>query len=385
VSLEGEYKTMMNRIAISAALLAGVMSAQAVVTGSISGMTTFGDLGTGWMTPNAVAPYIVTGGSGTNNTRGVAYGNGQVYVATRQGGTFIHILNATTGQKIGNLNMAGVSGGSGASLTNVRVDSDGRIYASNLVVNASTSNLKVYRWDNDGATATVVYNAANPAAIRLGDSMDLIGGGTNVRMAFGINNTTAGAVNQGYTILDQDSTNANNFLATNYSFPSPFAPGDARLGITFLGDRDTLLNAQSGTTGRQTSIAGGVPTFTATRALTSASERGMDYTVIDGVGVLATVDTASSLVRIYDMTTTGNPILLSSADLNGSLAADNITNGNGTSALAWGAVSGKTAKLYMVNTNNGVHAFNVTVVPEPATMTALAFGLAAIARRRKQK
>jgi hypothetical protein len=39
----------------------------------------------------------------------------------------------------------------------------------------------------------------------------------------------------------------------------------------------------------------------------------------------------------------------------------------------------------MVNTNNGVHAFNVTVVPEPATMTALAFGLAAIARRRKQK
>ncbi len=372
--------TMMNRIAISAALLAGVMSAQAVVTGSMSAMTSFGNIGTGWYQPLGApaSDWPSLGNSTAANTRGIAFANNNLYVATREGGNAISIHDKDTGKKTGTLNMTGVTGGA-VVVSAVRTDADGRIYLSNVTTNATTTAVKIYRWDNNSSAPTVVFNSAIPGAYRLGDSMDVIGSGNNVKIALGINNTggTAPAGSAGYSILSSDPTTGV-FSAANYAFGAPVVAGDFRLGITFL-DSNTVMGTQGGAAARLTSLTGGL---LGTSPLSTLSERGMDYTTIDGVKVLATIDTVSSLVRIYDMTNPSAPVSLASLDLT---SGSTIAGNNGLSAVAWGNISGKNATLYALNANDGIQAFNVTVVPEPATMTALAFGLAAMARRRKQK
>ena len=371
---------MMNRIAISAALLAGVMSAQAVVTGSMSAMTSFGNIGTGWYQPLGApaSDWPSLGNSTAANTRGIAFANNNLYVATREGGNAISIHDKDTGKKTGTLNMTGVTGGA-VVVSAVRTDADGRIYLSNVTTNATTTAVKIYRWDNNSSAPTVVFNSAIPGAYRLGDSMDVIGSGNNVKIALGINNTggTAPAGSAGYSILSSDPTTGV-FSAANYAFGAPVVAGDFRLGITFL-DSNTVMGTQGGAAARLTSLTGGL---LGTSPLSTLSERGMDYTTIDGVKVLATIDTVSSLVRIYDMTNPSAPVSLASLDLT---SGSTIAGNNGLSAVAWGNISGKNATLYALNANDGIQAFNVTVVPEPATMTALAFGLAAMARRRKQK
>jgi hypothetical protein len=278
--------------------------------------------------------------------------------------------------------MTGVSGGA-VVLTQIRTDADGRIYLVNVASPASaTSPFKVYRWDTEASAPVVVYSGVPLTGARLGDSFDVIGSGNNVRMVAGYSNSPAVTGNTGYAVFNVDSTNANNFLSTHYAFGAPnTVAGNFRLGLTFTSSRDSIMGTQGSTGGRLTSIAGGVGSFVSNQTLSSASERHMDFTVIDGVKVLATMDSISSLARIYDMTNESAPALLASVDLTGT----DLSNGDGTGNLAWGAVSGKNATLYGVNTNNGVFAYNVTVVPEPATMTALALGLAAVARRRKQK
>jgi hypothetical protein len=72
------------------------------------------------------------------------------------------------------------------------------------------------------------------------------------------------------------------------------------------------------------------------------------------------------------MTNPSVPALVASSKL----ATSANPNTNGTGQTTWGTVTGKTATLYAMNTNNGIQAFTVTV-PEPSS-TAL-FGIATIA------
>lgn len=96
---------------------------------------------------------------------------------------------------------------------------------------------------------------------------------------------------------------------------------------------------------------------------------------------MATIDTASSLVRVYDMADPNNPLLLASGNTtSGSLTA----NTNGVGAVQWGAVSGDTAALYAMSSNQGIQAFSFTV-PEPSSALLGVAGLGVLLRRRNRR
>ncbi len=62
-----------------------------------------------------------------NNERGLAYGNGHVYLVSRNGGNNIRILDRLTGADLGALSNTGISGGTYAVNT-IGVGGDGAIY-----------------------------------------------------------------------------------------------------------------------------------------------------------------------------------------------------------------------------------------------------------------
>ncbi len=106
---------------------------------------------------------------------------------------------------------------------------------------------------------------------------------------------------------------------------------------------------------------------------TSASERLLAYNVVGGFALLATTDTVTSLVRIYDVSDPSNPIFLTSAaTTSGTLAA----NGNGVGAMSWGTLPDGSPVLYAISANQGIQAFAVTV-PKRATYALFAAGLGA--------
>jgi hypothetical protein len=79
-------------------------------------------------------------------------------------------------------------------------------------------------------------------------------------------------------------------------------------------------------------------------------------------------------VRLYDIADPDNPVLLDTKNLTTALVA----NGNGTGDLKFG-----NGMLYVLNTNNGIQAFNV--IPEPASLALLTGMAAAAACYRRQR
>src|SRR6266567_4376942 len=70
-------------------------------------LSSFGG-GDGWLAPGE-GGYTFLGTA--NNERGIAFGNGHVYLVSRNGGNFIRILDPLTGADLGSLNNTGISGG----------------------------------------------------------------------------------------------------------------------------------------------------------------------------------------------------------------------------------------------------------------------------------
>ncbi len=115
-----------------------------------------------WLSPTA------------STERGLAYGlinnNHRLYVVSRPN---VLILDAQTGDVVGNLNISGISGGT-FTLNDVEVTDDGKIIAANLTTNASTSAFKVYKWDNESSVPQSIIEYSS-GAYRLGDKITVVG------------------------------------------------------------------------------------------------------------------------------------------------------------------------------------------------------------------
>lgn len=351
---------------IRAAVMAllSTTAAQAALFHELDALTSFGG-GDGWLAPaEGGISYLGTG----NNERGLAYnsGTGNLVLVSRSGGLNIKLLDGATGADNGFLDQGtGIITGGTFAASMVGVGGDGAIYVGNLTVSSSTSAFKVYSWANEAATPTVAYSGDPIGGVgRFGDNLDVIGSGSATRIAVGAGNTTLTTDNS-YAIIDPTAGTA---TYVGYAATAP-AQGDFRLGVTFL-DTDTVMGTQGGTW-RVTDYAGADGTLLGSPATTSASERPMDYAMIAGVGYLATIDTASSLVRIYDMTDPLAPSLVASAN---NTSGDLTSNGNGVGAVAWGDITGSSATLYAMSANQGIQAFTFTAVPEPEEYAALAAG-----------
>jgi hypothetical protein len=319
-----------------------------------------------------------------NNERGLAYGNGHLYLVSRNGGNNIRILNPTTGADLGALNNTGISGGTFA-VNAVGVGGDGVIYVANLTSQSTTSPFKVYSWANEGSVPAVAYSGnAGLAASRAGDSLAVIGSGSSTLLAAGYNSTPAVSGNNGYAIVSPTASTA---TAVGFSGTPPNA-GDFRLGLTFT-DSSHVIGTAGSSLYRYTSFSGASGTLLGSPAIPDPSgataDRLMAYTVLGGKPLLAVQSIGDSHVTIYDVTDPNNPLYIASGNnTSGTLTA----NGNGTGEEVWGNPvydpgSGTWSEdLYSMSTNQGIQAFVVTV-PEPGVFGLVALGLGLLAFWRK--
>jgi len=366
-------------LSVFALLIGSVVSTSpgAVTSSILSPMISFGG-GDGWLAPGERS-YLTT----NDNQAGLAFNrvSGHLLLVNRAGGLSIPILDSVTGTDVGTLNAAIVPFNPGVyPLHMISVANSGAIYAAN-VADSATAQFRIYQWDNEASAPFLSYQQAQGTA-RLGDAMDVtVVDGVDwlaVSAAPGI----SGGTYNGYFMFT--TSGGAPFSATSVQFPSnPPAPGDHRLGLTFLGN-DRVMGTPGGIARLSSLTYEGnyglqSATFTGSATLQSASERPMDFAVIGGTPVLATLDTSTSMVRLYDMTVPLTPMLL---DAHTNIFGPSNANSTGVGEVCFGSIDGNTATLYALNANNGVQAFNVAI-PEPAGATFIALAALALARRRR--
>lgn len=360
------------RLLFGAALLCAPTQSFAA---TIAAYSSFGG-GDGWLAPGEGGyAYLGTG----NNERGIAYGNGKLYLVSRSGGTFVRRLDANTGADLGSpLDTTGITGGTFA-VNAIGVAGDGAIYVGNLTTNSTTSAFKVYKWANDATAPPAVAYTGNGglAGARVGDNLAAIGSGSATLLAAGYGSTPAVAGNNSYAIVDATAS-----AATAIAFPTPPNAGDFRLGITFAGPSN-VIGTQGSSLYRYTSFSGSTGTLIGSPAIPdpagATADRLVGYTTIGGIPILAVQSIGDSHVSIYDVTNASVPVYIASGNnTSGSLTA----NGNGSGALAWGATTvngdGTISQiLYAMSTNQGIQAFVVTV-PEPGSVAIVAIVISAL-------
>lgn len=111
---------------------------------------------------------------GTDTERGLAYANNKIYVASRNGGTKVRILNFIDGADVGELSTAGITGGT-HPISDIEGSDNGMLLGCNMTTSTGTSNFKVYRWENDAATPSLYIDYSSPSNFRLGDKFTLQG------------------------------------------------------------------------------------------------------------------------------------------------------------------------------------------------------------------
>jgi hypothetical protein len=251
---------------------------------------------------------------------------------------------------------------------------DGALYMTNLTTQATTTPFVVYRWANESATPTVAYSGAPLAGARLGDTLDVRGGGTSTQLVAGYGSTPVVAGNNSFALFT--TADGSSFAATHVAVPGPApAAGDFRLGITFV-DSDTVIGKQSAN-GRLVDITSpGVGVLNTSFTLDGSNINPMDYAIVGGIPVLAAVNTAAageSKLFVYDMTNPSLPVQLAVLD---NLPGAANANGNGVGQVKFGAITGGSAVIYVLNANNGIQAFKLITIPEPASGVLLVVSFA---------
>ena len=368
-------------------------TAEAQVTASMQAISGFGTAG--WLAPAASSGYLTT----DNNQRGMAYNpvSNEVLVAFRQNvssvSNSIARFNGTNGAFIGVTSNSGVTGGDFV-INGVDVTTDGVIYAANMALGSNP--FKVYRWEDAAATPTTAFsNTVNTAPIagitRLGDAFAVFGTGASTQFAAGGSSTT----NTNNFAIGSGLSGGTFTVATAYTNVTPRSSAttnDYRLGLTFV-DSNTIIGLQGGPT-RLTDFDGTTATVTASSSGSLGSTinyRVIDYINVAGTPIVAGLNVSTSRVDIFNFTNPVSPVSL--ANLN--LTTTPASNGNGTGAISWGNLVDNgngtfTANLYAMSTNQGIQAFEVTMVPEPTTWALLGTlsitaGLAALRRNWKAK
>jgi hypothetical protein len=367
---------------------------------TLSPLSTFGG-GDGWLAPGENT-FLQTG----NNERGLAYNpvTNNLYFTSRSGALSVRVLNALTGVETGTLNVTGITGGTFA-LNKIVVDAGtGTIYGANLRTGSDVNQtFRLYSWTNELSTPSLIFNFLTDGVGRVGDNLDLIGTGANSQIVAGYGVAATAPNSNGYLVINPTASAANPALPAfnNITFTEGAGgtvDGDFRLGITYINapnsDGGTVLGNQ-GTAGanRLTTYSGAIDdrssisgSLTGSLTLAATTERAFDYVTLGGLGLLATLDTTSNVVRLYDMTNPLSPSFLTSlTNTSGTLTANTNSAGDVRFGLAGLDINNNpTITLYAMGTNNGIQAFVVTV-PEPSSALLLGLGAAAFGVRRRAR
>ena len=216
-----------------AALLGGVVfacaasSANAQVT-----MTPLSTWGTnGWLAPGANA-FVTTG----TTERGLAFGNGHVYLVSRAGGNNVEILDQNSGSIVGSLSTTGISGGTFA-VSAAAVGGDGQIYVGNLTTQSTTSAVQGLPMGKRIRHAD--RRLFRQRRIGRGPPGRRFGGDWQRQLnalAAGYSNSPSVTGNNGFAIVNPSAASA---TAVGFSGTPPNA-GDFRLGLSFVDASDVM-------------------------------------------------------------------------------------------------------------------------------------------------
>lgn len=110
-------------------------------------------------------------GYDATNIRNFAYNDGKLYCVYNH--NRIIVLNAQTGDYLGDLKLGGIVGGGVLDLCDVQTY-QGRIFACNLA--GTNNNLRIYCWEKDTENPTLVLETSDlQGCTRLGDAMSIAG------------------------------------------------------------------------------------------------------------------------------------------------------------------------------------------------------------------
>ena len=369
---------------------ASVMVAANAEAATLAPLTTFGG-GDGWRAPFEVLAGDTAGtdtagsynylGNAASLERGFAFNplTGNLILASRStAGNGIRILNGTTGVDVGALNQStGVISGGTFAFSTVGVADDGAIYVANLAADTAINNYKIYRWENESASAPTIafegVGATSPLpGARIGDSFDVIGSGVDTRLVAGYGNSPNVAGNNGFALFD--TNDGLSFTATSVSITTPAeftAPsaGEFRLGTTFV-DSDTVIGKSNLNPYTVVDVSGHSGTVVEQSSTDGQVLRPMDFAIVDGRPLLAmveasteTIDPARARLFVYDMSDPTLPLANRKIAEGSALPSAQVANGNSVGQVKFGAINGNVATIYAMSTNNGIQAFTLTLDP----------------------
>jgi hypothetical protein len=285
-----------------------------------------------------------------NNTRGIAYNKatGNLLIFSRSGGLKPVILDGSTGDSLGVLSVEGISGGTfPASL--IDVSPDGRIFASNLTLNATTGDFRLYSWADESAAPKLIYSGdVNGTAFRFGDSFradftdgasDLYaGGGGNPNLA----KFTYDAVADTITAVEVFNFGEANNLEQR-----------AVRGMAPIAGQDSIwVNEFAYELRKMSTVTGQLGTRVPESVFPTKEALWVDYTEVGDTRLAAvfpaSLVAAGQSASIIDLNT-GAEIAYTAAGANG--------NGNGAGGPLFDV---ENARMYVLATNNQIAAYDIS-------------------------
>jgi len=304
----------------------------------------------------------------SNSERGLAYGNGKIYVSTTKYGTRVLVLDAATGDSVGVLDMTGVSGGSGAAIADVEVDADGAIYACNLVTTATTSAFKIYRWANDAAVPVNIISSSTPAA-RLGDKFTVVGSTTNNTLVIYAATSTTNKVYKWTTADNGTSYLQDSITLTGVSTTSPGSTPAVYPLTTGLSE---FVYKSTGSQGRRFNADGTVIDSLGSNAVGNTGSNALRYFTMNGrkyIAIYLYTGNPQNGIRLIDVT---NQYSTQHLVLDYTPGLGTTSNANGTGDVAMLLGSGEVT-FYVLATNNGIAAYKYFFNGLPETNTVSSF------------
>lgn len=296
--------------------------------------------------------------------RGMAFNttNNHLYVATRDtlgtsltGG--IIILDASTGDSIGSLNMTGISGGV-YPFNRVVVTSDGRIYTTNLQTAVTkAAPLKIYTWADESAAPVLVFSDSIQGP-RLGDALAVAGSGQGTYLY------VSGNANPGPVTIFKRS--ADTLVQYKTIVPAAWATGVISIGTTANGLGDFWVNVNGKVA--QKFDTNGVVLDTIPSTITSSAGSGASYFEFAGKKYFAmysgsaTVSTPS-IVRFLDITVSGSKGVVVA------LTPSMGTTANANAPLGEVIFSPSDTSIYILSVNNNLGKYSVTQTNPSVSIT----------------
>lgn len=333
---------------LSLLLFTGVLYAQGV-------------LPTTWTKPANTFKWFKSTGE---RVRGMAYNasNNHLYVATRDtlgasltGG--IIILDGTTGDSIGALNMTGIAGGTFA-FNRLGIASDGRIYTTNLQTAVTkAASLKIYTWADESAAPVLVFNDSIQGP-RLGDALAVSGSGQETYV-YVSGNAAPGPVNV-------FKRSGDTLVVYKTIVPAGWAGGVLSIGTTATGFGNFWINVNAKAAQKYDTSGAVLDTVPGIVASTAGS--GANYFEFAGKKYLAIYSGSAtlanpSIVRFVDITDGGSKGVVVT------VTPSMGTNANTNAPLGEVVYSANDSSVYVLSANNNVGKYSVKLAPPSVAVT----------------